>query len=132
MNGRIGVLVELNCESDFVARNKEFQDLAKEIAMQVAAARPKYVSSEDIPEDNVNAEKEIIRAQLSDMKKPPEIMEKIVQGKLGKYFEEICLLDQPYIRDDKVKVKDLLTQAVAKIGENIKVGRFSRFEVGQD
>ena len=132
MNGRIGVLVELNCESDFVARNEEFQALAKEIAMQVAAARPKYVSSDEIPEETVNAEKEIIRAQLGDMKKPPEIMEKIVQGKLGKYFEEICLLDQPYIRDDKVKVKDLLAQAVAKIGENIKVGRFTRFEIGQN
>jgi elongation factor Ts len=132
MNARIGVLVELNCESDFVARNAEFQELAKEIAMQVAASRPRYVSSDQVPADIVDAEKEIIRAQLGDMKKPPEIMEKIVQGKLGKYFEETCLLDQPYIRDDKLKVRDLVTQAIAKIGENIKVSRFARFEIGQE
>ncbi len=132
MNGRIGVLVELNCESDFVARNAEFQELAKEIAMQVAASRPRYVSSDEIPAEVLDAEKDIIRAQLGEMKKPPEIMERILQGKLGKFFEEVCLLDQPYIRDDKLKVRDLLTQAVAKIGENIKVRRFARFEIGQE
>lgn len=132
MNGRIGVLVELNCESDFVARNQEFQGLLKEIAMQIAAAKPRYISSSDVPEDIVAKEKEIIKAQLGDMKKPPEIMDKIVQGKLGKFFEEICLLDQPYIREDKIKVRDLIAQAVAKIGENIKVGRFTRYEIGQD
>jgi elongation factor Ts len=132
MNGRIGVLVEVNCESDFVALNSEFQELVKEIAMQIAAAKPRYISSAEIPADVLQAEKEIIRAQLGDMKKPPEIMEKILQGKLGKFFEEVCLLDQPYIREDKVKVRDLITQAVAKIGENIKVRRFARFEIGQD
>jgi elongation factor Ts len=132
MNGRIGVLVEVNCESDFVARNCEFQDLVKELAMQIAAAKPKWIASSDVPEDLVAKEKEIIKAQLGDMKKPPEILEKIVQGKLGKFFEEVCLLDQPYIRDDKVKVRDLISQLVAKIGENIKVGRFARFEIGQD
>jgi elongation factor Ts len=132
LNGRIGVLVEVNCESDFVARNAEFQDLVKELAMQIAAAKPRYLASSDVPEDIVAKEKEIIKAQLGDMKKPPEILEKIVQGKLGKFFEEVCLLDQPYIRDDKVKVRDLIAQLVAKIGENIKVGRFARFEIGQD
>jgi elongation factor Ts len=132
MNGRIGVLVEVNCESDFVARNSEFQELVKEIAMQIAAARPRFVSSDQIPPETVEAEKEIIRAQMGDMKKPPEIMEKIVQGKLGKFFEEVCLLDQPYIREDKLKVRDLIAQAVAKIGENIKVRRFARFEIGQE
>jgi elongation factor Ts len=132
LNGRIGVLVEVNCESDFVARNTEFQELVKELAMQIAAAKPRYIASSDVPEDIVAKEKEIIKAQLGDMKKPPEILEKIVQGKLGKFFEEICLLDQPYIRDDKVKVRDLIAQLVAKIGENIKVGRFARFEIGQD
>ena len=132
MNGKIGVLVEVNCESDFVAQNKEFQDLVKEIAMQIAAAHPRYVSSDDVPEEKKESEKEIIRAQLGDMNKPPEIMEKIIEGKLRKYFEEICLLDQPYIREDKIKVKDLLTQAIAKIGENIKVKRFVRYELGQD
>ncbi len=132
MNCRIGVLVEVNCESDFVARNEQFLTLVKEIAMQIAAAKPRYVSSEDVPADVLASEKEIIKAQLGDMKKPPEIMEKIVQGKLGKFFEEICLLDQPYIREDKLKVRDLVTQAVAKIGENIKVRRFVRFEIGQE
>ena len=132
LNGRIGVLIEVNCESDFVARNAEFQELVKELAMQVAAAKPKYVSSADVPEDIVAKEKEIIKAQLGDMKKPPEIMDKIVTGKLGKFFEEVCLLDQPYIREDKIKVKDLITQLVAKMGENIKIGRFARFEIGQD
>jgi elongation factor Ts len=132
MNGRIGVLIEVNCESDFVARNCEFQELVKELGMQIAAAKPRYISSSEVPEDLVAKEKEIIKAQLGDMKKPPEIMEKIVQGKLGKFFEEICLLDQPYIRDDKFKVRDLITQLVAKSGENIKVGRFARFEIGQD
>ncbi|MDH4198693.1 MAG: translation elongation factor Ts [Candidatus Aminicenantes bacterium] len=132
LNGKIGVLVEVNCESDFVARNTDFQDLVKNIAMQIAAARPRFISSADVPADVVEKEKEIIKAQMSDMKKPPEILEKIVQGKLGKFFEEVCLLDQVYIRDDKVKVKDIITQAVAKIGENIKVRRFARFELGQD
>jgi len=132
MNCRIGVLVEVNCESDFVARNGDFQDLVKEIAMQVAASRPKYISPDDVPQDLIDSEKEIIKAQLGDMKKPPEIMEKIVLGKLGKLFEEICLLEQPYIRDDKVRIKDLIAQAVAKIGENIKVRRFVRYEIGQD
>lgn len=132
MNGRIGVLIEVNCESDFVARNGEFQELVKELGMQIAAAKPKYISSSDVPENLVAQEKEIIKAQLGDMKKPPEIMEKIVQGKLGKFFEEICLLDQPYIREDKIKVRDLISRLVAKMGENIKVGRFARFEIGQD
>lgn len=131
LNGKIGVLVELNCESDFVARNVEFQELAKNIAMQIAASKPRYVSSEDIPADVLEKEREIIRAQMQDTKKPPEIMEKIVHGKLSKYFEEICLLDQPYIRDDKMKVRQLIAAAVARIGENIKIGRFARFEIGQ-
>ena len=100
--------------------------------MQIAAAKPRYISSSDVPEDLVAKEKEIIKAQLGDMKKPPEIMEKIVQGKLGKFFEEICLLDQPYIREDKLKVRDLISRLVAKMGENIKVGRFARYEIGQD
>ena len=132
MHGRIGVLIEVNCESDFVARNCEFQELVKELGMQIAAAKPRYISSSDVPEDLVAQEKEIIKAQLGDMKKPPEIMEKIVQGKLGKFFAEVCLLDQPYIREDKIKVRDLITRLVAKMGENIKVGRFARYEIGQD
>jgi len=132
MNGRIGVLVEVDCESDFVARNAEFQELVKELGLQIAAAKPRWIASTDVPADIVAKEKEIILAQLGDMKKPPEIMEKIIQGKLGKFFEEVCLLDQPYIREDKIKVRDLLTQLVAKMGENIKIRRFTRFEIGQD
>ncbi len=132
MNGRIGVLVEVNCESDFVARTDDFQTLVKEIAMQIAAARPRYCTADEVPAELLESEKEIIKAQMGDMKKPAEIMDKIVQGKLGKFFEEVCLLDQPYIRDDKMKVRDLITQAVAKIGENIKVRRFARFEIGVD
>ena len=132
MNGRIGVLVEVNCETDFVARNCEFQELVKELGMQIAAAKPRWIAPSDVPADIVAKEKEIIQAQLGDMKKPPEILEKIVLGKLNKFFEEVCLLEQPYIREDKLKVKDLITKLVAKMGENIKVGRFTRFEIGQD
>ncbi len=132
LNGKIGVLIELNCESDFVAMNPEFQELAKNIAMQIAAARPRWITAEEIPAEVLEKEKEIVRAQLGDMKKPPEILEKIVLGKLGKFYEEACLLDQAYIRDDKIKVRELIAQTVAKMGENIKVGRFARFEIGQD
>jgi elongation factor Ts len=130
-NGRIGVLVEVNCESDFVGRNEEFKDLVKNIAMHIAAARPKYVSPEEIPADVLDQEKEIIREQLKDTKKPPEILDRIVQGKLSKYYEEVCLLDQAYIRDDKVKVKELVASAIAKLGENIKIRRFARFEIAK-
>ena len=101
MEGKIGVLVEVNCESDFVARNDEFTELAKNVAMQIAAANPRYVASADMPEAELEQEKEIIRAQLKDTKKPPQIIEKIVEGKLKKFYEEVCLLDQPYIKDDK-------------------------------
>ncbi len=130
-NGRIGVLVEVNCESDFVARNEEFQELVKNICLQIAAANPKYVAPEDIPAEVIEQEKEIVRAQFQDSKKPAEIVEKIVQGKLGKLYEEICLLDQVYIKDDKVTIRQLVQSAVAKIGENIKIGRFTRYEIGK-
>jgi elongation factor Ts len=129
-NSRIGVLVEVNCETDFVGRNEEFRDLAKNIAMHIAAAAPLYVAPEDIPEDILAKEKDIIREQFKDSNKPAEIIEKIVQGKLGKFFEEVCLLEQPYIRDDKIKVKDLITQFIAKFKENTKVSRFARFQIG--
>ena len=129
-NGRIGVLVEVNCESDFVAMNAEFQELVKNICLQIAAARPKYVAAEDVPAEIVEKEKEIIREQFKDSKKPAEIVEKIVQGKLGKLYEEICLLDQVYIKDDKQTIRQLIQSAVAKTGENITVGRFTRYEIG--
>jgi len=131
MEGKLGVLVEVNCESDFVARNDEFKELAKNIAMQIAAANPRFVSSADIPEAELEQEKEIIRAQLQDVKKPPQIIEKIVEGKLKKFYEEVCLLDQPYIRDDKQTIQQIIAATIAKFGENIKVRRFARFELGK-
>lgn len=131
LNGKIGVLVEVNCESDFVARNEEFKDLVKNIAMHIAAANPKYISSEEVPQEELEEEKDIIRDQFKDSKKPAEIMEKIVQGKLSKFYEEVCLLNQQYIKDDKVSIEKLLTSFIAKFGENIRIKRFARFELGE-
>lgn len=131
LNGKLGVLVEVNCESDFVARNEEFEELVKNIAMHIAAANPQYVSSEDVPEEVLEQEKEIIRDQFKDSNKPPEIIERIVLGKLGKFYEEVCLLDQPYIKDDKISIKDLLASYIAKFGENLRIRRFARFELGK-
>jgi elongation factor Ts len=132
LNGKIGVLVEVNCESDFVARNEEFQELVKNIAMHIAASSPLYVNSEEVPPEVLEEEKDIIREQFKDSNKPPEIIDKIVQGKLGKFYQEACLLDQPYIKDDKMSVKDLITSFISKFGENILVRRFARFELGKD
>jgi elongation factor Ts len=131
MEGKLGVLVEVNCESDFVARNDEFKELVKNIAMQIAAANPRFVSSADVPAAELEQEKEIIRAQLQDTKKPPQIIEKIVEGKLKKYYAEVCLLDQPYIKDDKQTIQQVIASTIAKFGENIKVRRFCRFELGK-
>ncbi|MDH4219832.1 MAG: translation elongation factor Ts [Candidatus Aminicenantes bacterium] len=131
LNGKIGVLVEVNCESDFVARNEEFQALVKNIAMHIAAASPRYISSEDVPPEVLEEEKDIIKDQFKDSDKPPEIVDKIVQGKLGKFYQEACLLDQPYIKDDKISVKDLITSVIGKFGENIVIRRFARFELGK-
>lgn len=132
LNGKIGVLVEVNCESDFVARNEEFQGLVKNIAMHIAASSPQYVTSEEVPPEVLEEEKDIIREQFKDSNKPPEIIDKIVQGKLEKFYQEACLLDQPYIKDDKMSIKDLITSFIAKFGENILVRRFARFELGKD
>lgn len=130
MNGKIGVLVEVNCESDFVSRNDEFQEMVKNIAMHIAAANPTYVSPEEIPQAVLDQEKEIIHEQFKDSKKPPEIVEKIVMGKLNKFYEEICLLDQKYVKDDKVSIKEYVASFIAKFGENIRVRRFARFQLG--
>jgi len=130
MGGRIGVLVQLNCETDFVAGTDDFKNLAKEIAMQIAASNPDFLSREDVPEAAINAEKEIIRNITLKEGKPENVVDKIVEGRMDKFFERVCLLDQPYIRDDKMKVKDLITSVVAKCGENIKLVRFSRFSLG--
>ena len=132
-NNRVGVLVELGCESDFVAKNEQFRGLLKDIAMHIAFADPVAVSREEVPAALVEKEREIYRAQVESgaKKKPPEIVEKIVTGKLDKFFAEKCLLDQPFYKDDKVKVSELLRGAVAKLGENIVVRKFSRMEVGR-
>jgi elongation factor Ts len=129
--GKIGVLVEINCETDFVARNEDFQGLVKEIAMQVAAANPTYVRREEIPADVLEKEKEIQREQLKAAKKPEAMWEKILVGKLEKFYETVCLVDQLWVKDDKKKIKDVITEAVAKIGENITIRRFVRFQVGE-
>jgi elongation factor Ts len=129
--GKIGVLVEVNCETDFVARNEDFQALVKEIAMQVAAANPRYVRREEIPADVLEKEKEIHRHQLREAKKPEAIWEKIIVGKIEKYYETVCLVDQLWIKDDKKKIHEVITENVAKIGEKISVRRFARFEVGE-
>jgi len=131
LNGKIGVLIEANCESDFVARNNEFQELVKNITLHIAAANPKYISSDEIPKEVIDQEKEIILEQFKDSNKSPEIIEKIVQGKLNKFFQEVCLLDQLFIKDDKISIKKLIASFIAKFGENIKIKRFARFEVGQ-
>ncbi len=131
LNGKIGVLLEVNCESDFVARNDEFKELVKNIALHIAASDPKYVSSEDIPPEVLDQEKEITREQFKDSKKPPEIVDKIVQGKLGKFYEEVCLLNQPYVKDDKVSIEQLVASHIAKFSENIRIKRFARYELGQ-
>lgn len=129
--GKIGVLVEVNCETDFVARTQEFQDLVKEIAMQIAAMSPKYISPEDVPPEVLEREKEILREQVRSTGKPEQVLEKIVEGKLKKFYEENCLLEQPYIRDPNMTVRDLIKQAIAKLGENIRVRRFVRFQLNE-
>lgn len=129
--GKIGVMVEVNCETDFVARNEEFQTFAKEIAMQIAAGNPKYVDRDSIPAEELEKEKEIMKAQVIESGKPDNIADKIVEGKIEKYYEEICLLEQTYIRDPKIKINDLLQALIGKIGENIKIRRFVRFQLGE-
>ncbi len=129
---RVGVLIEVNCETDFVARTDEFKELVRNIAMQAAAAGADYLRREEVPAARVEKEREIFAAQLAQEGKPAQMIEKIVDGKVNKYYSEICLLEQPYIKDDKIKVQDLVTQAAAKTGENIQVRRFVRFRLGQD
>ena len=129
-NSKIGVLIELKCATDFVARNEEFVNLAKEIAMQIAAANPLYVNPEDVPADIIEKEKEIYREQMKNSGKPDNVIEKIVEGKLTKFYSEVCLLEQEFIKDSAVKIQDLIKQKIAVFGENIEVGKFSRFQIG--
>ncbi len=128
--GKIGVIVEVNCESDFVARTEDFQELLKDIAMHIAATDPRYIRREDVTPEDLDREKEIYRAQTAAMGKPANVVEKIVEGKMGKFYEEVCLLEQPFIKEQSVTVKDLIAQKVGKLGENITVRRFARFKVG--
>jgi elongation factor Ts len=131
MGGKIGVLVEVNCETDFVARTEGFQLLVKDIAMQIAATAPRYVRREEVPAEETAKELEIAKAQAREQKKPEALLEKIATGKLERYYSEICLLEQPFVKDDKKRVQEVLTDAVAKIGENIQVRRFVRFALGE-
>jgi len=131
MGGKIGVLVEVNCESDFVARTDDFQAMVKEIAMHIAAAAPQYVRREDVPADVIAREKDVYAGQMASSGKPANVIEKIVEGKLNSFYEQVCLLDQPSIRDPKVTIGQMVTAAIAKLGENISVARFARFKVGE-
>ncbi|MEO5616917.1 MAG: elongation factor Ts, partial [Candidatus Eisenbacteria bacterium] len=127
-----GVLIEVNCETDFVARTPEFADLVRNLAMQAAAAGAEFVRREDVPAERIERERRIFAGQVEIQGKPANIIDKIVEGKVGKFYEEICLLEQPFIKDDKVSVAELVKQASAKTGENIVVRRFSRFRLGQE
>lgn len=129
--GKIGVLIEVNCETDFVARNEEFKAFVNDLALQVAASSPSYVRREDVPVETIVKEKSIYEAQAKEMGKPPAAWPKIVDGKLDKYYQENCLLEQAFIKDPSVTVKDLLAQKIAKIGENMNVRRFTRYQLGQ-
>jgi elongation factor Ts len=131
MGGKIGVLVEVNCESDFVARTEAFQNLVKEVAMHIAAADPKWVRREDVSPEAIEKEKSIYRAQMENSGKPAHVLDKIVEGKLGSFYSQFVLLDQPFVRDDKMTVSQLVAETSAKTGENITIGRFTRFRVGE-
>jgi len=129
--GKVGVLLELNCETDFVARTEDFKNLGHEIAMQIAAMNPAYVSKEDVPQEVIEKEKEILKEQALSEGKPEHIVEKIVEGRLNKFYSERCLLEQPWIKDDSKTIGDLIKEYITKLGENIRVKRFCRFEVGK-
>ncbi len=131
MGGRIGVLVEVNCETDFVAKSEDFQNLVKDIAMQIAAANPKYVREEEVDPAELEKEKEILRVQALNEGKPEKIIEKMVEGRVKKYYEDVCLLDQPFVKDSSKTIKDVLTEATLRIGEKISVRRFVRYELGE-
>jgi elongation factor Ts len=129
--GKIGVLVELNCETDFVARTTEFQNLLKDIAMQIAAANPRYIRFDEVPSGHLEKEREIYRQQALESGKPEKVVEKIVDGKIDRFYSEVCLLEQAFIKSPERKVADILTEAVARLGENIQVKRFSRYQLGE-
>lgn len=131
MGGKIGVLIEVNCETDFVARNEEFKAFVNDLALQVAAAKPAYVKREDIPGSIIDKERTIYEAQAKEMGKPPAAWSKIIEGKLEKFYQESCLIEQAFIKDPAVTIKDLLSQKIAKIGENMNIRRFTRYQLGE-
>ncbi|MDD2573170.1 MAG: translation elongation factor Ts [Bacillota bacterium] len=131
MGGRIGVLIEVNCETDFVAKTDDFKAFVKNMAMQVAASKPLYVCREEVSASTIEKEKQILTQQALNEGKPEHIVNKMVEGRIKKYYEEVCLLEQPYIRDPEVSVQQVLTETVAKIGENISIRRFARYEMGE-
>jgi elongation factor Ts len=129
--GKIGVLVEVNCESDFVARTEDFKELVHDIAMHIAASDPKFVRKEDVTPEAFEREKDIYRAQAAATGKPPQVVEKIVEGKMGKFYEEVCLYEQPFIKDQTISIGQIIATKIGKLGENIAVRRFARFKVGE-
>ena len=129
--GRIGVLVEVNCETDFVAKTDEYREFCKDIAMQIAAARPEYVSREEVPEIVIEKEKAILRTQALNEGKPEKVVDRIVEGRLDKFFKEVCLLEQPFIKNPDITVKERLMELISRIGENVTIRRFARFELGE-
>ncbi|MCK5204266.1 MAG: translation elongation factor Ts [Desulfobacterales bacterium] len=131
MTGKLGVLVEVNCETDFVAKNEDFQEFTKNISMHIAASNPLGIKPEDIPEAIIENEKSIYRAQALEMGKPENILDKIVKGKLKKFYQENCLLNQPFVRDPDISIADLMNELIAKIGENITIKRFVRYQIGE-
>jgi len=131
MGGKIGVIVEINCETDFVAKSEQFVDLAKDIAMQIVAAKPLYVNVDEVTEEELNKEKEILRKQAINEGKKPELIEKMVEGRIKKYYSDVCLLEQPFIKDSSKKVSAIINEAILKLGEKISVRRFVRYEMGE-
>ncbi len=132
MGGKIGVLIEVNCETDFVARTDEFRELVHNLAMQVAASSPLYVSKEDVPQEVVEKEGRLYREQALEQGKPEKVVDRIVEGKLNKFYQDVCLLEQPYIREPEKTVSQLITEYIAKLGENIRVKRFTRYQLGEE
>jgi len=131
MGGKIGVLVEVNCETDFVARSDEFQNLVKDIAMQIAAAKPEFVRIEEVPAENLEKEKQILIVQAKNEGKPQDIAEKMVEGRIKKYYKDVCLMEQEFVKDPSKTISDLITEATLKIGEKITIRRFTRYEMGE-
>jgi elongation factor Ts len=128
---RVGVMLELNCETDFVARNEQFLELAHDLALHIAAMNPQYLSAEDVPADELERELAVLRSQALAEGKPEDIVDKIVAGRVKKFYAEFCLLDQPYVKDDKLTIQDLITRVISATGENIRVSRFARYELGE-